>query len=180
MIGRYRNKKAFSLIETILYIGIAGIVLVSLFTFGWNMIGVGAKNSVHHDVVANGRFVVEKLSFFIREATDIDAANSNFGVNLAGTSNKITLRADTPNDPIVFDVSGGALRVKLGAATAVPVTSSDVSVSSIVFTNYSSVDGKTKNIRFELQLDAVSGVGRQEYTGSVHLVGDSEIRSNSL
>lgn len=180
MFQKKKNKKAFTLIETLLYTGIVGMVLVSLVGFGWNMMGIGAKTGTHHDAVSNARFAGEKLSFFIREATDIDMANSNFGVNVATTpGSKVTLRGVAPNDPIVFDVSSGALRVALGAAAPIALTSSNISVNSIIFTNASSADGKTKNIGFELQLGTTSASNRFEYASSTALRSSAEIRSNT-
>lgn len=173
--------RAFTLIEVLLYVGIAGIVLASLVGFGWNMIGIGAKSGTHADVVSNARFGSEKLSFFIRESTDIDVPNSNFGVNLATVpGSKVTLRGVVPNDPIVFDVSGGSLRVKIGAGSPVALTSTTIAVSSLVFTNASSADGKTKNIGYEIQLGSVSSGGnRFEYTSSTAIRSSAELRSNT-
>lgn len=180
MTERIKNAKGFTLIEVLLYTGIVGIVLASLVGFGWNMMGIGVKTAAHSDAMSNARFVAEKLSFFIREATDIDAANSNFGVNMATTSgSKVTLRGVAPNDPIVFDVSGGTLRVRQGASAPVSLTSSNISVNSIVFTNASSADGKTKNIGFDIQLETVSEGNRFEYESEVSLRSSAEIRSNT-
>lgn len=180
ILRKRKNTKAFTLIEMLLYIGVAGMVLSSLVAFGWNMMGIGAKSGTHADVVSNERLVAEKLSFFIREATDIDATNSDFGVNVATTTgSKITLHAVAPNDPIVFDVSGGVLRVTQGTAAPVALTSSNVSVSSLVFTNFSSADGKAKNIGFEIQLATISASNRSEYASASALRSSAELRSNS-
>lgn len=180
-LGKTRKQRGFTLIEMLLYVAVAGIVLTSLVGFGWNMIGIGAKNGTHHDAVSNARLASEKLTFFIREATDIDTANSNFGVNLASVSgSKVTLRGVAPNDPIVFDVSSGTLRVTLGASAPIALVSDNISVSSLVFANASSLNGKSKNVGFTLQLGTTSGSGRFEYASSTALRSSAEIRSNSL
>lgn len=180
-LGKTRKQRGFTLIEMLLYVAVAGIVLTSLVGFGWNMIGIGAKNGTHHDAVSNARLASEKLTFFIREAIDIDTANSNFGVNLASVSgSKVTLRGVAPNDPIVFDVSSGTLRVTLGASAPIALVSDNISVSSLVFANASSLDGKSKNVGFTLQLGMTSGSGRFEYASSTALRSSAEIRSNSL
>lgn len=181
MLKKNQKQQGFTLIEMLLYVGISGIVLTALVLFGWNMIGIGAKNGTHHDVVSNARLASEKLTFFIREATDIDTTNSNFNVNLTTVSgSKLTLRGVAPNDPIVIDVSGGTLRVALGASAPVALTSTNVAVSSLVFANASSLDGKSKNVGFTLQLGTTSGSGRFEYASSTALRSSAEIRSNSL
>ncbi len=178
---RIHTQRGFTLIEMLLYVAVAGIVLTSLVAFGWNVVGIGTKNGVYHDVVSNARLASEKLTFFIREATDIDTANSNFGVNIASTpGSKVTLRGVAPNDPIVIDVSSGTLRVAFGASEPVALTSSNIIVSSLVFTNASSVDGASKNIGFILQLGTTSGSGRFEYASSTAIRSSAELRSNPL
>lgn len=180
-LGKTRAQSGFTLIEMLLYVGVSGIVLTSLVAFGWNMIGIGAKNGTHNDVVSNARLASEKLSFFIREATDIDTVNSNFGVNLANVSgSKLTLRGVAPNDPIVIDVSGGTLRVALGASSPVALTSTNIAVSSLIFANASSADGKSKNVGFEIMLGTVSTGNRFEYASSTAIRSSAELRSNPL
>lgn len=179
-LGKTRKQRGFTLIEMLLYVAVAGIVLTSLVGFGWNMIGIGAKNGTHHDAVSNARLASEKLTFFIREATDIDTANSNFGVNLASVpGSKVTLRGAAPNDPTVFDISSGTLRVTQGVSAPVALTSSNISVSSLVFTNASSADGKAKNIGFEIQLATISASNRSEYASATMLRSSAELRSSS-
>ncbi len=181
MLKKNQKQQGFTLIEMLLYVGISGIVLTVLVLFEWNMIGIGAKNGTHHDVVSNARLASEKLTFFIREATDIDTTNSNFNVNLATVSgSKLTLRGVAPNDPIVIDVSGGTLRVALGASAPVALTSTNVAVSSLVFANASSADGSTKNVGFEIKLGTVIAGNRFEYSSSTALRSSAELRSHSL
>lgn len=179
--GRIRRQQGFTLIEMLLYVGVAGIVLTSLVAFGWNMIGIGAKNGTHNDAVSNVRLASEKIAFFIREATDVDTANSNFGVNLAEVpGSKLTLQGVAPNTPIVVDVANRMLRVAVGASAPVELTSTNVAVSSLVFTNASSSDGNSKNIGFEIMLRTVSSGNRFEYASSTALRSSAELRSNPL
>lgn len=171
----------FTLIETLLYVAIASVVLVSLSQFGWNIIGAGTKNAAHQDIVSNARFTLNQISLTIRNAADIDTANSNFGTNIATTpGTKLTLRGTAPNDPIIFNISGGALRLQVGTNTPVLLTSNGVSVKTLIFTNSSSSDGKSKNIGYELSVNTDSSSNRQEYQATAHLRGDAELRSNSL
>lgn len=171
----------FTLIETILYVAIASVVLVSLSQFGWNIIGTSAKNNTHQDVVSDARFSLDQLSLAIRNADDIDTAHSDFDTNIATTpGTTLTLRGTAPNDPIIFDVSGGALRMKVGANAPVSLTSNGVSVQTLIFANASSPDGKSKNVSYELSVIANAPTARQEYQATAHLRGDAELRSNSL
>ena len=173
-----QTQKSFTLIETLLYVGIAGMALAAIVSFAWNMMGLGAKQATYADAISGARLAADRLSFFIREATDIDAANSNFGVNLAAVpGSKITLRAAAPDDPTVIDVSGGMLRIAKGAASPVALFPSNVAVSSIVFSSASSVDGKSKNIGFEMIVGSSSPSGRFEFSNTTTVRSSAELRS---
>lgn len=175
------RRPGFTLIETILYIAIASVVLVSLSQFGWNIINVSTKNNTHQDVISDARFILDQISLAIRNATDIETANSNFDTNIATTpGSKLTLRGTTPNDPIVFDISSGSLRMQIGTNTPIPLTSNSTLVETLIFTDNSSPDGKSKNISYELSITANPSNSRQEYQATAHLRGDAELRSNNL
>lgn len=175
------HRPGFTLIETILYVAIASVVLISLSQFGWNIISVSTKNNIHQDIVSDSRFALDQMSLAIRNATDIDTTNSNFDINIATTpGSKLTLRGTAPNDPVVFDVSSGSLRMQIGTNTPVLLTSNSTSVETLIFTDNSSSDGKSKNIRYELSVIANSSSSRQEYQTTTHLRGDAELRSNNL
>lgn len=175
------NRPGFTLIETILYVAIASVVLVSLSQFGWNIIGVSTKNNIHQDIVSDSRFALDQISLAIRNATDIDTANSDFDTNIASTpGSKLTLRGTAPNDPVVFDVSSGSLRMQIGTNTPVLLTSNGTFIETLIFTDNSAPDGRSKNIHYELSVTANPSSSRQEYQATTHLRGDTELRSNNL
>jgi hypothetical protein len=107
-----------------------------------------AKAEARILVQGNARFALERMSQDIREAKGINAGASVFGSNPGALSLQMP---DASKDPTVFDLSGGLLRVKVGAGSATALTSSKVSVSNLVFTDLST--SKTKNIKMSITLD---------------------------
>lgn len=174
-------RKGFTLIEVLLYIAIVTIIMSAFILFAWNAIILGAKNNTQQELYAQGRIVSERILSEIRNANDINTGTSNFDVDLVNNSSyQLSLNADTPNNPTIFSVSSGILMIKLGAATAVPLHSDTIHVTSLIFSNYSSGDGKTKNIKYILTFTPSSSSASQAYKGTVTLESSAEIRSNPL
>ncbi len=88
-------------------------------------------------------------------------ASTDFGVNLATTPGA-TLDLDMPDagrDPTTFDVSSGVLRISQGAGSAIPLTSNDVEVTNLTIYDRTSVNGRSKNIKFTLTVSSnISGL----------------------
>jgi type II secretory pathway pseudopilin PulG len=173
------KQKGFTYIELILYLGLVAFVLSSLINFGWNVILTGAKSATEQEVFSTLRFASEKIKSEIRNAAGLNLAESNFEVNLAGDSSyKLSLAKEAPNDPTIIDVFDGKVRLTQGASLPVDLNSARTRVTDLTFTNYSSADGKAKNIGFVLTVVSASPETRQEYQKTATLRSAVELRSN--
>jgi hypothetical protein len=91
------------------------------------------------------------------------------------------LATATPaTNPTIISLNNGVINMQQGSATPIALNSVNTTISSLTFTKYSSVDGKTLNIQFLFTIAAkYPGAGtRQEFNGSVTMEGDAEVRSN--
>lgn len=163
-------KKSFTLIEVLLYIAIVTIMMSALVLFAWNAIILGAKNNTQQELYAQGRIVSERILAEIRNANGINSVSAS----------QISLIENAPNDPTIINVSAGILMIKQGVAAAVPLHSNTITVNSLVFTDYSSADGKTKNIGYVLQVSRNSTNVAQQYKGTITIESGAEVRSNPL
>jgi type II secretory pathway pseudopilin PulG len=174
-------KKAFTLIEILLYIAIVTIVMSAFVLFAWNAVILGAKNNTQQELYAQGRFVSERILSEIRNANDINTGTSNFDVDfVTNSANQLSLVQDAPNNPTIFNVVSGVLMMKEGASAAIPLHSNTIQVTSLIFSNYSSGDGKTKNIGYILTFSSASTSQAQQYKGTITFDSSAEIRSNPL
>jgi prepilin-type N-terminal cleavage/methylation domain-containing protein len=164
-------KRGFTLIETILYIAIVSIVMTALIPFAWNVIGGATKSATQQEVFSNARFIGERIKYEIRNAT---------GINSVSPSQISLVTSNIATNPTIIDLSAGNLRIKQGTGSVVNLNSNDISISDLVFTNYTSNDNNTKNIQFVFTVNAnYSGAGqRQEFNESTTVEGDAEVRSN--
>ena len=161
------NNRGFTFIELILYVSIVTIMLTAIIPFAWNIIGSGAKSGTQQEVFSQARFVSERLKQEIRSANGINSVSAT------------SISLNTPTDPTtVIDLLAGKVRIKYGAASVINLNSDGTNVTSLVFTNYTSADNKTKHIGFTLTITSNYSGSRQEYKETVTLRGSAEVRSN--
>ena len=167
---KFRKKSGFTLIEVIIYVSIVSVFLSALVPFAWNMIGGSVKSSAQQEVSSQARYVSERIKYEIRNADNINSVSAgSIYLDVPGTG----------NDPTIIDLSGGKIRVKLGAAAEVNLNSNDTIITSLTFTDYTSADSKTKNIQFSFTIDDNYGSTRQEYDApEITIQGSAELRSN--
>ena len=136
---KLKTDRGFTFIEIILYVSIVSIILVALVPFAWNVIGGSVKSSAEQEVNSQARFISERIKYEVRNADGINSvAAASISLDPPGTS----------NDPTIIDLSGGRIRIKLGAAADVDLNSTDTNITSLIFTNYTSGDNKTKHIQY--------------------------------
>ncbi len=156
--------KGFTLVEFIIYITILTTILVSITGFLWLVVLGNIKETSYQEIQQNGRFAMTKITQEIKKAT---------GVNhpLPGNppSDSLSLFIADPNlNPTIFDVVDGKLRITQGTNTPFELTSDQVIVSNLQFTNlsYSDTPGI---IRIEMTVDHVNPGNRGEYQASIDL-----------
>ncbi len=155
--------RAFTLIEFLLYVGILAMVLVLTGGFLWDIIFGNIKETSHQEVQQNSRFALTKITQEIKKATGINSPNPGF------SSIALSLEMDNPSlNPTLFDLADGKLRIKQGAGDYYNLTSNQVIVSSLLFTNlsYSETPG---TIRIEITLNHINPGNRAEYQALVKL-----------
>lgn len=169
------SQLGFTYIEAILYIAIVTIMLNALVPFAWNIINSSAKSSTEQEVYSAARFISEKIKYEIRNSNGINTAGSTFDTSPGTLSLSNT---DSTKNPTIITITNGKVTLKYGASAAVDLNSADTTVTSLIFTNYTSSDNKTKNVQFSLTAIDNLNTSRQEYNETISLESDAEIRSN--
>ncbi|PLX24969.1 hypothetical protein C0580_03515 [Candidatus Parcubacteria bacterium] len=156
-----KNKqKGFTLIELILYIGIASVVLLVITSFFQMTLSSKAKNKTILEVEQQGMQVMQIITQAVINSEGItspSAGNSSSGVVL----DVVTVS----DDPTVFDLSGGTIRITEGAGSPINITSSLVNVDSLIFENLSKAD-TAGILRIEFTISYINNAGRNEYDWS--------------
>jgi type II secretory pathway pseudopilin PulG len=147
----------FTLVESLIYFAILGILLVAIGSILFHVILGKIKAETIQEVSQNARIVTERIADSVRNAQSISTPSSG----QTTTSLSLTMTAASKN-PTVFDVSSGRLRIKEGSSAAQNITGEDVTVSSISFTNvsYANTPG---TVRIALTLAASGTSVLKEY-----------------
>lgn len=166
----FKNKKGFTLIELLVYIGISSIVLFAMIGQYVVLLQMRVKHQTIAEVEQQGKFVMQLIGQTVRNAEAINSPS--FGSQSNSLSVDVIEAAD---DPTLFDVSGGQIRVTQGTGSAVNVTSVLLNPSSLLFEN---VSGATTPgaVRIQFTLSRVNAAGLIPYAYEKTFYGTASLR----
>lgn len=174
MIQNKNNQRGFTLIELILTISLTTVIVTAVSLFVIDLSRTKAKSTTVLEVQQNVRFAMNKMTYYIRNSEDgINGASSSFSPTDPGTL-YLEMGAGGADD-VVFDVSGGRLRMSVGGSSEF-LTTDDVVVSSLVFTNNTAI-GSPRNVSIDLTLEFNNPGGKQEFEYSYSAQTSTSIRT---
>lgn len=167
----YHTKQSgFTLVELLLYVGITSLLLLATSFFLSMLLESRIKNQTIAEVEQQGLAVMQAITQATRNA---DALNSP---SLGASAVSLSINTYTAGvNPTVFDLSGGAIRISEGGGSAVALTNSRVTASSLNFQNLSQ-SGTPGNIRISFTLTHVNNSGRNEYSYSKNFYTSVSLR----
>ncbi len=144
-------RTGFTLLELIVYLAIISVIAVSFTSYTISITNTRTKTYVAQEVHANARAALETMSQRIQAATGVNIGASTFGVDPGVLS---LIMADATKNPTILDLTAndGRLRIKEGSAGAVELTSNEVSVTNLVFTNLTPAGVPRENIRIQMTM----------------------------
>lgn len=125
----------FTLIEMIVYIGLFSMIIGGAIVSAYNIFESTNRNQTKAMVAEEGIFLIGKINWALTGATAVSIPSSN---KLSVTKSGIS-----PSDnPLVFDSSGGEMRLNRGANSPQVLNNTNITISNLVFTHtVSSGDG---------------------------------------
>ncbi|MEI6843152.1 MAG: type II secretion system protein [bacterium] len=165
-----QKNSGFTLIETIIYVAIFGMVIVGLAEFALSLNSYRMRTQVMLEVSDQGASLVRTITQSVRNGT---AINSPVVGNSAGVLSIATASSST--NPTTFSASGEVLYMVEGTSSAVALTNNKVKVSNLVFSNTSRpATHGTVLVRFTLSNTASTTRAEEQY--SVNFYGTATIR----
>ena len=160
---KFHMKKGFTLVEILIYIAILGLVLASITGFFLNTISANLKENSYQEVQQNGRFVMTKITQETKKAIGINSpVPGSYGNSLS------LVMSDSNLNPTVFDLNNGKLRIAQGSSAPVDLTTDQVLVTNLQFTNLSYA-GTPGTIRTEMTIEYLNPANKSEYQASLDL-----------
>jgi len=164
------NQQGFTLIELMLYVAIASVVLLMVTSFFQMTLAAKIKNRTILEVEQQGMQIMQIITQTIINSEAIISptpGNSSTGLTLDVVS--------AVDDPTIFDLSSGTIRITQGVGVPVNLSSSLVNVDSLIFQNLSKTD--TPGIlRVEFTLSYINNTGRNEFNWSKNFYSSISLR----
>lgn len=164
------NKQGFTLIELLLYAVLVGSIVLALSVFFSMVLSSRVKNQTIAEVEQQGAQVMQTILQTARNAENITVP----AVGASGGSATLDVM-NVADDPTVFDLSSGAIRIKKGGGANVNLTSPLVTASGLTFTNLTrpSTPG---NIAVSFTLTRVNTENKNDYDYTKTFYGTASLR----
>lgn len=142
--------KGFTLIELILYIALVSIFVTGAIFFAWDIIYGREKAFQQQIVEQNARAALARIVYEIRRADDINSVSSS-SIELENGANDTTI-----------SLSSGTVQITTGGVGPYDLTSNQVIITSLAFTDLTATSEDTKGINVSLTAQqAATGVADQ-------------------
>lgn len=164
------DKKAFTLVELILYVSLIAILLLAISIFFTMLLGSRVKNQTIAEVEQAGVQVMQLITQTIRNTQNINSPAQ--GLSASSLSLDVV---DAAKDPTVFDLSGGVIRITEGSGSPVELTASRVTASNLVFYNLSRA-GTQGTMHVEFKLSHRNPDQRNEFEYNKTFYGSASLR----
>lgn len=141
--------RGFTLIETMVYLALYAILIGGAITAAFGMFESAERNQMKAMVELEGIYLIGKIDWALTGATTVDVSpTGTLYVNRSGIS--------ASDNPLIFDVAGGMLRLTRGAGIVQSLNNTNVSVGSLTFVHAtSSGDGTNpESIKASFSLNA--------------------------
>ena len=164
------TQRGFTLIELLLYVSISALLLLAISVFLSTLVESRIKNQIIAEVDQQGVQVMQQITQALRNA---DAVNSPTLGTSAGALSLNSIIAG--NNPTIFDLASGVIRITEGAGAAVPLTNARITISALQFTNLSRAN-TPDTIQITFTVSAVNPSGRSEYSYQQTFTGSATLR----
>jgi hypothetical protein len=121
--------RAFTLIETIIYIALFGFIMSGVLLSVYGMLQSGDQFSSRTAANNEGAFVTAKLDWALRSLGSVTAPVSGYGTTLSAT------RSD--GTQVDVRLASGVIEMRINGGSYVPLTTNNVTVTSLGFNTIS-------------------------------------------
>ncbi len=165
-----KANQGFTLVEILLYTALISIMLFAVSDFYFLIIKSRVKNQTIAEVEQQAAQAIQMITQTARNAENVTSPGAG------GSAAFLTLdAADAAKDSTIFDLSGGAIRIKEGVGSPIVLTNSRVIASGLNFQNLS-YSGTPGIIRVSFTLSRANPENRNEYNYSKTFYASASLR----
>lgn len=155
LLRGYKKWRGVGLIELVIYVALFAMLTIGAIDLITNAYAIMAKVRLQRIINTEGELAMQRMIREIRGAYDIDSSNSIFNADPGA------LRLKTYTDGAGISTTTADLRITNGllhftkATTSIDLTSSDVSISRLMFRTINATS-TPKGVKIEFTLTATS------------------------
>jgi type II secretory pathway pseudopilin PulG len=142
-----KKGEGFTLVETIIYLGIVGLIMVSLTAFSLTVSSTRERSYVVSEVQGNARMAMDTISSVLNSSNSIDLTASIFDDDDGDITTNHLIASINPTR-LFKDVEGRIILERGGTPTSDFVTSPQVEVTQMRFTNVSGIVRISLTLRY--------------------------------
>lgn len=157
ILKKLRHNQGSTLIELLLYVSMFAVLLLIVSNFLILLLTSRVKQQTIAEVEQQGMQVMHLITQTVRNAENITMPAP--GRRASSLTVDVLPRN---NDPTVFDISAGMIRISEGTNPAIALTNNHVSASDLQIQNLASADTPGV-IRIRFTLQHLNPSGRNEY-----------------
>lgn len=159
--------KGFTLIEVLIYMAILGLVVSGFVSFSLSISDSRNKNYVIQEVQANGRLALELISQKILSSNGVNIGLSTFDSDPGILS--LSMFNGSKNPTLInLNQDDGILQITEGSDNSIYITSDEVKITNLVFTDLTSTSEKASiRIQITIKYDNQGDNVNYEYSQSL-------------
>ena len=147
-------QQGFTLIEVIIYVGVIGLILVSLIRFSITIQNPREKVFGTQEVDTNARFIMSEIGRQIRRAESINVGTSTFDADPGVLSLEMAVPAENPTI-ISLDADDGNIQITQGTDPAIILNSDRVKITNLDF-EYMGGAGDKENVAIDMTVETTA------------------------
>ena len=157
--------KGFTLIELLIYTALIAIFITGAITFALNIIQGRQKATIQTIVGQEARSIMARISYEINNAQTVVSLSAN------------QLVLDNTGSTTTIELAGNTINLTTAGQGPFALTSNQVRVTNLTFTNNGSLDSSTKSVRVNLTIEQLNTNTSKTFEASSSLESLVELNS---
>lgn len=173
----FKNRRGFSLIELVVYVGVITILTSAIVLFAMWTIQVAAKIKINYALTNNARRAMEIMTYEIKKSKSIYTPTSIFGASPGHLSLEQTATSSPQETTTFIDffLCGQNLCEKKEGQNPVALTNDQVKITNLSFTQLSN-SSTAPSVQISFRLESANLSNRPEYNGFIELTNAATLR----
>ena len=154
-----KSQQGFTLIETVIYAGLISIIIGFAVSMISQIIENQSRLRARVEVAEETNFILRKISWALAGVTAINQPPSGSSSTILGTT-----KSNFAENPLVFDLNGGNIRLSRASGTPAILNSGNILVKKLNFEHTAASGTIPEAVKTTITLESVSASSSETIT----------------